>query len=645
MGCGPVLPLIGASILMNAIPRANAPPQRQFNFVADGRLQDAPVVRQLARSLEPVTTYEFCQNVLNRFLGENTLYAVPVVDASAKPVALLDRRHYVEFFSKPYSREVFGRRSIAQLLAYTDYEGIAPIVVEGSCSVEDVAQIVMDADIQHMVTGVIVSSQGRYLGVANGHDLINVITKRKQADLYYLAHFDGLTGVPNRTLLRDRFEHACRDAERKGNLVGLLFIDIDRFKHINDSIGHSAGDALLREVVSRINASARRADTVARLSGDEFVVVMEGIASPADVDLVALRLVHSMRQPLELLGHNLVVTVSVGSAIYPTDDTSISNLLAKADAAMYESKVNGGDGYHKYSTHTAMGNPASLVMENELRQAIDDGELVLHYQPQVELASRDIRGVEALVRWHHPIRGMISPAQFIPLAEECGLIVQLGEWVLRQAFRQINSWQAQGVSPPPVAINISALQFRKRNFPQLLKALLAEYAIDPRLIGLELTESVLMHNAGEVQQILEEIKALGVSLAIDDFGTGFSSLSYLRRFPIDYLKIDQTFVRDIERTPVNESICRAMVALANSLSLGIIAEGIEKPTENAALEQMGCTKGQGYLFGKPMSADDIVVWFPKKVQNCPTPSNTRALSGEGHGQIHDEPAPPAHIST
>ena len=595
---------------MDTISHTSCPIPREVDFIVEGRLQEAPLVRQLARFVEPVRNNASCQDILDRFHSDHVLYALPIVDDSEAPVALVDRRRYIEFFSKPYTQELFGRRSIASLLGHGKYPSIAPIIVEDSCSIDDIAQIIVAADIEHMITGIVVCNERRYIGLANGQDLIDVMTRRKQAELYFLAHFDSLTGIPNRTLFRDRFEHACHNAERKGELVGLLFIDVDRFKQINDSLGHSAGDAVLREVAARITVTARRADTVARLSGDEFVILMQGMTNPADLDLVARRLVQAMREPIKMLGHQLVVTVSVGGAIYPRDDTDISALLAKADAAMYEVKVNGGDGHRNYSPRTTIYNPASVVIESELRQAIERDELVLYFQPQVDLTSRKLLGLEALVRWRHPVRGLISPAQFIPIAEESGLIVPLGEWVLRQTCLQLSRWRKAGMSPPLVAINISPRQFRKRNLPNVLKLLLAEYEIDSSMIQLELTESALMQDLTEVQETLREIKALGVSIAIDDFGTGFSSLSYLRRFPIDLLKIDQTFVHDIECTPINESICHAIVALANSLSLDVVAEGIEKASENEVLERMGCTKGQGYLFARPLSAEEIVAWFP-----------------------------------
>ena len=580
-------------------------------FISDGRLQDAPKVRQLVHSLEPVHTSVACHTLLERFLNDLDIYSLPIINDERWPIALIDRKRFIEFFSKHYSREIFGNRTILELLGHEHYQNTEPLIVEEDCSVEDIARIIIDAGMQHMATGFIVCSQRRYLGVANGHDLLSIITQRKQAELYFLAHYDSLTGLPNRMLFNDRLQQACLDAERKGHLVALLFIDVDRFKQINDSLGHSFGDAVLRTVADRLKTSARRADTVARLGGDEFVILMEDLDDAASVDTVALRVVRSMREPIHLLGHSIVVTVSVGSALYPSDDTAISPLLAKADAAMYEAKKNGRDGFRKFSSGIAVYNPASKLMENELRQALERDELVLHFQPQVALASQEIRGFEVLVRWCHAERGLIVPGQFIAVAEESGLIVPLGEWVLHRVFRQIRTWREQGLTSLRLSINISALQFQQPGFPGFLKDRLVEYDVDPRLIEFELTESMLMQNAGDVLRTLEEIKGLGVRLAIDDFGTGFSSLSYLSRFPIDRLKIDQSFVRNVELSPANESITRAIVALANSLSLDIIAEGIETMAEHTVLKHLHCTEGQGYLFARPMPAAEVIGWIER----------------------------------
>ena len=582
---------------------------RQFVFIKDDCLQEAPTVLSLLRSMPPTLPDTCCEEVMSRFLVDSAIYALPVVDAEYRPVALVDRRGYIEFFTKPFSREIFGREGIHAFLNSGHYHASIPIVVEGYCSVEDAAQIIIASSIEHLVSGFMVTNHGRYIGVANGHDLLNLITQRKQAELYFLAHYDPLTGVPNRTLLNDRISQACLDADRKGNSVALLFIDVDHFKQINDSLGHRAGDAVLRALVTRLKTAARKSDTVARIGGDEFIIMMEEVADPCNANDVAQRLVESMLPPFELLGHSLIVTVSIGIAIYPGDDRDLSRLLAKADSAMYEAKANGRNGFRMYSEASAGYNPARLSLESDLRQAIGRNEMSLVFQPQIDFASGRIKGVEALLRWQHPTRGAISPMEFIPVAEESGYIVQLGEWVMRRAFWQIGEWKAKGLPPIRVAINVSAVQFHQNNFTEVLADALTDFAVDPQLIELELTESVLMHNVEGVLTSLKRIKAMGVRLAIDDFGSGFSSLNYLRRFPIDRLKIDQSFVRDIEKTPANESITRSIIALAESLSLEVIAEGIEKESEKETLKKLGCMEGQGYYFSLPLLADDLCIWL------------------------------------
>lgn len=590
------------------ITRPQASRRNWYEFIQDDRLRDAPTVQEITRTTATALLETPCLEVLERFLTDPALYAVPVIDAENRPHYLADRNAYMEFFTKPYTREIFGRRAVQVLLTAHEYQGHQPIIVDAASSIEDVAQIIIDAGMHHMVTGVIVTQQGRYLGVVNGHDLLNLITQRKQAELFYLAHYDHLTSAPNRMLVADRLQRACLEADRCEHQVGLLFIDVDRFKIINDSLGHSFGDAILRTIVTRLKLAVREMDTVGRLGGDEFVVLMENIEDATHAEIVARRMLESMQEPIDIYGHSIVVSVSIGIAIYPTDDTDGSKLLAKADAAMYEAKAGGRNSFRTYQGQLSY-DPAALSLENELRRAIDNDELILHYQPQVKIPSQQICGVEALVRWKHPERGMISPAEFIPLAEQCGLITRLGEWVLRTACHQLHTWNTLGFTHIRMSINVSALQFYEPNFLRILTSALSESAVDPQCIELELTESVLMQDIDGVLAILEKIRALGVSLAIDDFGTGFSSLNYLRLFPINRLKIDQSFIRDIENTPANESITRAIIALAGSLSLDIVAEGIEKNSEKNILENLGCTEGQGYFFAKPLAAPDLLQWL------------------------------------
>lgn len=580
----------------------------RYEFIQNDRLNETPTIREIARPALAAFTHTPCIEVLERLLADASLYAIPVINEANRPQLLIDRATYVEFFTKPYTREIFGRRPVSELVSASEYQSHRPIVVDADASIEDVAQIIIDAGMHHMVTGVIVTHDNSYLGVANGHDLLNLITRRKQSELFYLAHYDHLTGAPNRMLVVDRLQRACIEAERHNRLVALLFIDVDRFKIINDSLGHSFGDAVLRILTARLKSSARAEDTVGRLGGDEFVVLMENLDDAAQAEIVARRMIEAMQIPMEILGHSLIISVSIGIAIYPIDDADSGRLLGKADAAMYEAKTLGRNNFRAYQGQLSY-DPIAISLESELRRAIDRDELTLYFQPQVKIATHDICGVEALVRWRHPERGMISPAEFIPVAEACGLITRLGEWVMRAACRQLNEWNAQGFNNIRMSINVSAIQFHDPDFMQTLKSTLTETGVDPNYIELELTESVLMKNIDSLLEILKEIRALGVSLAIDDFGTGFSSLNYLRMFPINRLKIDQSFVRDIEHTPANASITRAIIALASSLSLDIVAEGIESDSEKSILQNLGCDEGQGYLFAKPLPAVDISNWL------------------------------------
>ena len=579
---------------------------------------DVATVRHLLRYVEPVSGDIPCLRILDRFLLDEEVYALPVVDDARRPVALIDRASFIEFFSRRYSRDVFGRRSILALLAHPRYRSGPPLVIGDEVTVEDAARTIIGAGMRHMVTGFIVSAGGGdYLGVADGRDLLDIITQRKQAVLYRMAHYDALTGIPNRALFTDRLERACLDAERSGRLVALLFIDVDRFKQINDSLGHSAGDEVLRRVVGRLKACARQVDTVARLAGDEFVILMEDLTHPDQVAPVARRIVDAMQEPMDMLGHAPVITVSIGSVIYPRDDLRIGALLTKADAAMYEAKAAGRNGFRSYSPEMPTGSVSCISLESELRKAIERGELTLHFQPQLALDGRQVCGVEALLRWQHPERGMVPPLEFIPVAEESGLIVSLGTWVVKKAFAQLRSWLDDGLPPLRMSVNISALQFRQPGFADFVAGQLIEHRLPGECVELELTESVLMHNADEVLGTLNAIKALGVRLAIDDFGTGYSSLGYLRRLPINRLKIDQSFVRDIDTTAVNESIARAIIALADSLSLDIVAEGIETEAELSVLRRLNCHQGQGYLFSRPLAAESLVAWWNARSPGMP----------------------------
>jgi diguanylate cyclase len=582
----------------------------KFLYLASERLSDSPTVSQLHNYLPPVRHNTACLKVLENFLDDATLYALPVVDEQNVPIALLDRHVFVEYFTRPYVREIHGRKGVAKFLRdASEFSSSPPIVVDGDTSIDDVAQMIISAGMQHMVTGFIVTGEGVYQGVANGHDLLNEITQRKQADLYHLAHFDQLTGIPNRMLFADRLMQACRDASRNGTLVGLMFVDVDRFKQVNDSMGHGFGDLLLRTVADRLRGCARDADTVGRLGGDEFAILMDDLKDSDDPRIVAQRIVESMNAPMQIAGRSLSITVSIGIAIYPTDDDDVAALLAKADTAMYEAKTSGRNGFRCYVPGLSIYDPAQMTLETDLRRAVERDEFLLHYQPQVSLDTGQVIGVEALIRWQHPVRGLIPPSYFIPLAEETGIVVGIGTWVLRQACIQHCRWRDAGLPPLQMAVNIAALQFRQENFAELVRSIVVETGIDPRYLELEMTEGTVMLNAASVLATLNELKAIGVRLAIDDFGTGYSNLNYLKHFPIDSLKIDRSFIRNIDDSPVNESIVRAVVALANCLSVKTVAEGAESAAEMQVVKDCLCGSAQGFHFAKPLTADEFSAWL------------------------------------
>lgn len=582
----------------------------RYPNIAASELPDSPSVRRLLRYVSPAATTTICLDIVSRFLDEESLYALPVVDSANKAITLLDRHIFLEFFSRPYVREVYGNKTIAHFLntKQMTYQTKTPIMVDTASSIDDVAQIIIDAGMQHMVSGFIVTQNEQYAGIANGHDLLQDITRRKQDELYYLAHYDQLTKIPNRMLFNDRLTQACREAVRKDTLVGLLFIDVDRFKQINDSMGHRFGDLLLVALAERLQSCARDCDTVGRLGGDEFAILMDTPQDAGSISMLSKRVVDSMREPFQVMGKELYVTVSVGTSIFPSDDAEIDGLFAKADTAMYEAKTKGRNGFQEYIPGLSIYSPDRMSLESDLRAALRNNEFVLHYQPQICLATNQVVGVEALIRWRHPKHGLLSPVHFIPTAEENGLIVEIGRWVLREACRQCRQWIDAHHATLRVSINISALEFRQADFVEQVRAILNETGIVPSHIELELTESIVMHNVGAVLAILNELKRMGIFLAIDDFGTGFSSLNYLRRFPIDRLKIDQSFVQGIDHIPANESIVRAITSLAHNLSMEVIAEGAESDAELAILRACQCNEAQGYWFAKPMPADDVMPW-------------------------------------
>ncbi|UZD55172.1 sensor domain-containing protein [Caldimonas aquatica] len=425
----------------------------------------------------------------------------------------------------------------------------------------------------------------------------------------HLAEHDALTGLPNRRLLELRLREALRDAGEQRELVAVLLMDLERFKTINDSLGHLVGDRLLQAIAHRLRSSVRPGDTVARLAGDEFAMVLPGLQTSAEAARLAAELIEELSRPYAVDDMELRVTPSVGISLYPDHGDGPETLLGKAAAAMYQAKANGRTHYHVFSGHAADSSTERLLLENDLHRALERGEFVLHYQPRYELATGMLCACEALLRWEHPTRGDIDPGEFVPLAEESGLVVRIGDWVLREACRQIQRWQSRGREVCPISVNISARQFRSLDLMSMIRGALDETGVDPHLLELEITETTLMRNTEETLSILGQLHALGIKISVDDFGTGYSSLAYLKRFPVDLLKIDRSFVHDLATDADSAVIVSAIIGLARSLQLRVVAEGVETPEQVDFLKRRGCDEVQGFLFSKPLPAAQIEPLF------------------------------------
>jgi diguanylate cyclase (GGDEF)-like protein/PAS domain S-box-containing protein len=433
------------------------------------------------------------------------------------------------------------------------------------------------------------------------------ITDRKVAEerVQFLAYYDALTGLPNRILLQDRLTKALASARRQKGKVALLFLDLDRFKDINDSLGHSVGDLVLKEVAERLEKWAREQDTVARLGGDEFIIVLTAAKDGADAAVAAERIMNAMTAACVIQGRSLSISCSVGISIFPEHGKDGETLIKNADAAMYSAKESGRNRFRFFTDDMNAQVVERLTLENSLRLALGREELFLVYQPQMDIATGRIIGLEALLRWQHPELGLVPPDRFIRIAENSGLIVPIGEWVLRTACSQARKWQDEGLLAVPVAVNVSAVQFRQEGFRELIQRVLHETGLAPQYLELELTESLLLSNADVTSSVLQELKAMGLKLAIDDFGTGYSSLSYLKHFPVSKLKIDRSFIRDVAVNPDDAAITTAIISMAKSLNLKVIAEGVENEAQMSFLRAHQCDEIQGYYFSKPLTVDKV----------------------------------------
>jgi len=459
-----------------------------------------------------------------------------------------------------------------------------------------------------MILGSPTTFEGRPASVGTLLD----ISAQKEAEMRVreLADFDPLTGLPNRRLLRDRSTQLLAAAERDGSEMALIFIDLDHFKRVNDSLGHSIGDELLCAVAQRLATVVRKVDTLARLGGDEFIIALPGVHASGAAE-VACRLLDVCAPTFSVAGHDLTITPSLGISLYPVDGTDFETLLRNADAAMYKAKEAGRNAFRFYSSEMNVATLKHLLMESGLRRGLGAREFILHYQPLVHIESGVTIGVEALIRWQNPEVGLIPPDQFIHVAEDIGLINPIGDWVLREACRQVRAWQDAGLPPLVVAVNVSPLQFRQAGFVDTVANALATSGLDARFLELELTERTVMNDAELNLGTLSALNGMGVELALDDFGTGYSSLAYLKRFPVGKLKIDRSFVRDLEVDPDDRAIASTILSMGRSLRLKVLAEGVETKEQYAILRGMGCELVQGYHFSRPLPPEELVAFLKK----------------------------------
>lgn len=436
------------------------------------------------------------------------------------------------------------------------------------------------------------------------------LLKENEQRLHHMAHYDLLTNLPNRSLMYDRLKQALSLAKRYRFPVAVMLLDIDRFKEVNDTMGHHVGDQLLVEAARRLVGCVRESDTIARMGGDEFLAILSEVGNPNNVAHVAQKFIETLSRPFELEGQDVFTSASVGITMYPTDSEDMHMLVRNADTAMYHAKAQGKNNFKFFTEGINKSTVERFILESRFRRALDKLEFQLNYQPKVDITSGRITGMEALLRWYHPEQGNVNPALFIPLAEETGLVIPLGEWAVREACRQNKAWQDEGMLPLRVSVNLSAQHFHRKGLIDMIVGILEETRLDPRYLMIEITESAIIQDVKETIRTLNKFRSMGIGISIDDFGTGFSSLNYLNRFSIDELKIDRTFIMDISRESDSSKVITAIIALAHNLNLTVVAEGVETREQLEFLRKSNCDQVQGYYFSVPLSSEE----FKKRVQ-------------------------------
>lgn len=662
-----VVSLATATILWPLMPKAlAAPSQRDLERANASLLRESDLRRNAQHALEALNRdLEGQVTTRTRELEEaNRKLRHEVGERQRAERAARDRVHFIERLLETIPTPVFHTDEDSRYTgcnkAFEQFFGVRKDALVGRTAhevwPEEIAEIYVDADRALLAEGGTHTSEATiqtndgisheiefhratlYKEEVSHGGVVGVVwdlTERNQAaeQIRFLAYYDPLTELPNRLLARDRMEQAMVQAERAGAKVALLYIDLDNFKAINDTLSHAVGDALLKGVASRLRRCLRTADTISRFGGDEFLCVLPAIANIDDVTAVADRMLNALMNLFAIEGQELSTSASIGAAIYPDDGTDFDTLFRKADMAMYQAKKAGRNGFQFFDRAADIHALENLSLRNGLRLAIERREFVLHYQPQIELATNRVIGVEALIRWNHPELGLLSPGRFIQIAEDSGLIVPIGDWVLQEACRQMVAWRKAGLPEMTVAANLSAVQFKRGNLANSVLSALSQSGLDAVLLELELTESILIEDTETTLLTIQRLKALGVKVSIDDFGTGYSSLAYLKRFAVDKLKIDRSFIRGIKTDASDAAIVRAIIQMARSLGLRTIGEGVEDEYTLELLAAGACDEAQGFHIAHPMSADEFSAFF----------TNGAYGSRDGANRSHfreDAPRPP-----
>lgn len=578
----------------NQTPASHPPAAPHDHSTAPRERPREDTIGTLRIDVEPCRPDTLGESLHDRFGEQPQVHAIPVVQDDGTPIGLVNRYRFLDAFSRRFGRDFLARKPAIQLMEPS------PLIVEESMSLAALAHIIVDDAARYIYDGFIVTRDGRYAGMGTGYSLVQALTERRQAYLYHLAHHDVLTGLANRHHFDECLGAALAAAEAAGTQVGLLFVDLDRFKSVNDTFGHPIGDLLLKAVADRLRLCVRANDIVTRLSGDEFAVVLPGVPGPEPAMGIARTLVDSIAEPFFLDGFELRVSCSLGVSLYPQHGRTAQKLLNHADAAAYHAKQVRNT-CEIYRPDMSQPSKPRVCTYGTLRKAIEERQLTVHYQPKIDVRTAAICGLEALVRWPHPTEGLVPASDIVSVAEETGLMLPLTEWVLETACTQALEWQGHD-EPLRLAINVSGVQFKQNTLVELVRRVLTRTGLPPSCLELELTESVIMHHAPSAMATLQTLKAMDIKISIDDFGTGYSSLSYLQRLPVDALKIDRSFVSHIDQSEKGSAIAKAIITMAHSLDLRVIAEGVETSSQLDFLCAHGCDEVQGYVFSQPLPA-------------------------------------------